>query len=299
LGTIASTAHARGLRALGTALLLFACAQDASAAQPALRDDRGTALPNAGPPQRIVSLLPSLTESVCALGGCAKLVGTDSYSNWPAAVLALPKLGGLDDAQLERIAVLKPDLVLATPGARVTERLEALGIPVIVLRSETHADVRRTLLLLAVVLGHPDDGPAAWARIERELNDAARRVPAAVRGGRVYFEVGAPYAAGASSFIGETLARLQMGNIVPAELGPFPSLNPEFVVRAQPDIVMALAREIAEMARRPGWNQLRALKDKRTCAFDAGRYEILVRPGPRMGEAAMRIADCLVALGKQ
>ena len=72
----------------------------------------------AAPPQRIVSLVPGLTESVCALGACARLVGTDRYSNWPASVAALPKLGGLDDAQVERIAALKPDLVLIAPSAR-------------------------------------------------------------------------------------------------------------------------------------------------------------------------------------
>jgi len=89
-----------------------------------------------------------------------------------------------------------------------------------------------------------------------------------------------------------------MENIVPAELGPFAKLNPEFVVRAQPDIVMAIAREIAAMPGRPGWAGLRALQDGRTCAFEPDRYEILVRPGPRMGQAAMLIADCLGNVGK-
>jgi iron complex transport system substrate-binding protein len=212
-------------------------------------------------------------------------------------VAALPKLGGLDDAQLERIVALKPDLVLATPGARVIERLEVLGIPVMALHSRNHADVRRGLDLLAATLGKPGEGARAWARIEGEFAEAAARVPAGVRSQRVYFEVDAPYAAGTSSFIGETLARIGMRNIVPAGLGPFPSLNPEFVVRAQPDIVMAVAREIANMPRRPGWASLRALEDKRTCAFAADRFELLVRPGPRMGQAALAIAACLAGLG--
>jgi iron complex transport system substrate-binding protein len=290
--------RAPGLRALGMVLLLLAGSSGATAAaQATLRDDRGTILAWTRPPQRIVSLLPSLTESLCALGGCTSLVGVDDYSNWPAAVAALPRLGGLDDARLERIVALKPELVLATPGARVIERLEALGIPVMVLHSRNHADVHRTLGLLAVMLGRPEEGERAWARIEREFAEAAKRVPSGLRGQRVYFEVGAPYAAGTASFIGETLARLGMGNIVPAELGPFPNLNPEFVVRAQPDIVMAVDREIAAMPRRPGWEDLVALRNKRTCAFAADRYELLVRPGPRMGEAALAIGDCLAALG--
>jgi iron complex transport system substrate-binding protein len=165
-----------------------------------------------------------------------------------------------------------------------------------VLQSRNHADVRRTLGLLAALLGRPEEGARAWSRIEREFAEAAGRVPARVRGLRVYFEIGAPYAAGTASFIGETLTRLGMGNVVPAELGPFPNLNPEFVVRAQPDIVMAVEREIAGMPRRPGWATLAALQEGRTCAFAPAHYEVLVRPGPRMGEAALAIAGCLAGL---
>ena len=87
-----------------------------------------------------------------------------------------------------------------------------------------------------------------------------------------------------------------MANIVPADLGPFPKLNPEFVVQAQPDIVMAAQRELAQMAARPGWSRLRALRQHRTCGFADAQYELLIRPGPRIGEAAQLLADCLVAL---
>ena len=97
-------------------------------------------------------------------------------------------------------------------------------------------------------------------------------------------------------FIGQTLLRLGLGNIVRAEDGPFPKLNPEFVVRAQPDIVMAEQRNVDAMAGRPGWSRLHALRDGRTCGFSSERYEVLVRPGPRLGEGALLLAGCLAAL---
>ena len=283
---------------LRCALGLFAlCLHAAALSQTTLRDDRGATLVLTAAPQRIVSLLPSLTESLCAVGGCARLVGTDRFSNWPASTANLPKLGGLDDAQIERIVALKPDLVLVATSARVTERLEGLGLKVLVLESRNHADVQRTLMLLAQALGTPNQAGVVWARIEREMLAAAAKVPPALRGRRVYFEVdAAPYAAGATSFIGQTLTRLGLANAVPAELGPFPKLSPEFVVRAQPDIVMADARSLAEMPRRPGWSSLRALRNAQTCGFASARYELLIRPGPRMGEAALLLADCLAAL---
>lgn len=280
-------------------LLLGLCGLTlAASAQPVtVRDGRGSTLTLPAPPARIVSMLPSLTETVCALGACARLVGVDRFSNWPPEVSKLPQLGGLDDAQVERLVALKPDVVLLPKSSRIVDRLEALGQRVLVFESQSHADVRRSLAAVALLLGEPARGPEAWARVEAQIAAAAARVPAALRGRKVYFEVAsAPYAAGEASFIGETLRLMGLANAVPASLGPFPKLNPEFVVRAQPDIVIASQRELALMGQRPGWSGLRALQSGQACGFDSVRYEVLVRPGPRIGEAAGYIADCLATL---
>jgi iron complex transport system substrate-binding protein len=269
----------------------------AAAAAVEVRDDRGHTQRFDAPPQRIVTLLPSLTEALCAVGGCDRLVGTDRYSNWPASALALPKLGGLDDAQVERIVALRPDLVLAARSTRAVARLEALGLRVLAFDSDNHAQVRTTLVTLARLLGDEARGAAAWRATQTQIAQAAARVPPALRGGSVYFEVDAtPYAAGAASFVGQTLAQLQLQNIAGPALGPFPKLNPEFVVRAQPQVVMAAARNLRQMPQRPGWAALQALHLGRVCAFDADTYELITRPGPRLGLAALALADCLAGL---
>ena len=286
---------------LAAALLALAATLSAAVsafAQPlTLRDDRGQNVTLAAPPQRVVSLLPSLTETVCALGECSRLVGTDRYSDWPAEVQRLPKLGGLDDAQIERIVALRPDLVLAAPSHRLVERLQSLGLAVLVLDSRTHADALRSIELLGRAFRKPDAAHALAAGIERDLQAAAARVPPARRGQRVYFEVDdGPYAAGPASFLGETLTRLGMANIIPVAMGPFPRLNPEFVVRARPDIVMGGSRALGEMSLRPGWHALPALQRQQTCAFGREQSDVLVRPGPRLGQAALLLADCIAAL---
>ncbi|MBC7995699.1 MAG: ABC transporter substrate-binding protein [Rhizobacter sp.] len=274
--------------------LLLLCLPLHAWAEIRLRDDRGAMLVFASSPKRIVTLLPSLTESICALGACDRLVGTDRFSNAPKRVQSLPKLGGLEDAQVERIVSLKPDVVLAAQSARVIDRLESLGVKVLVIESKTHADVKRSLQLLGQLLEAPAAADAVWAGIETALADAAVRTPQALRGQRVYFEVDAtPYAAGATSFIGETLTRLGLRNAIPPELGPFPRLNPEFVVKAQPDMVIAARRNLDDMPKRPGWSSLTALQRGRSCGFDLEDYELLIRPGPRMGEAAQLLATCL------
>lgn len=277
----------------GLSLLVAAAAQ----AQIAVRDDRGVEHRFERSPQRIVTLLPSLTETVCALGACGRLVGTDRYSNWPASVQALPKLGGLDDALLERIVALKPEVVLAASSTRAVGRLEQLGIPVLAFDSDRHEQVRASLQRIGSLLGAPAQAEAAWAAIEAEFARAAAAVPARLQGRTVYFEADStPYAAGAASFVGQTLARLKLENIAPASMGAFPKLNPEFIVRSQPHVVMAVRRNADEMKGRPGWSQLQALQSGRICAFDSERYELLTRPGPRLGQAALAMAECLAAL---
>ncbi len=276
-------------------LLLWACSLGAAAFT--VGDDRGRAVSLPAPPQRAVWLLPSLTETVCALRACERLVGTDRFSNWPATVLALPKLGGLEDTQIERIVALQPDLVLAAGSSRTIDRLEALGLRVLALEPKSLQDTERVIHQLALALGDALAGVALWQTMQQRIAAAALRVPPGLRGQRVYFEVAsAPYAAGEASFVGETLARLGLANIVGKALGPFPKLNPEFVVRAQPDIIMASARAVAEMPGRPGWALLRAVREQRHCAFESERWDVLVRPGPRLAEAAEILADCLVAL---
>lgn len=280
--------------------LAIALAGVACAAPVRVTDDRGASVTLPSAPQRIVSLLPSLTETVCALGACALLVGTDRWSNWPAPVRTLPKLGGLDDVQIESLIRLAPDVVIASKAHRLLDRLEALGVPVLAFSSETHADVRRTFERLAALLGDPSAAAAAWARIEAQIESAAARVPPPLRGARVYVEIGGgPWAAGHASFIGETLSRLGLANAVPEALGPFPKLNPEHVLRLAPQVIVIHARDARTLGSRPGWAAVPALRDGRICAYETERWEVLVRPGPRLGEAAHLLADCLAGFATQ
>lgn len=286
----------QSLRAL--ALCGLVCAAVAAQAYEVV-DDRGRTVTLAAPPQRVVSLLPSLTETVCELGQCHRLVGVDRYSNFPAAVKKLPQLGGGLDPSIEAVVAARPDLVLVAASSRAAERLEALGLKVVVLEPKTHADVQRVLRKVAQALDVPTtEADKVWRHIDAAVSAAAQSLPAASRNVRVYFEVNrAPYGAGASSFIGQTLARLGVQNILGPELGPFPKINPEFVVRANPDVIMVGARNFSGMTDRPGWKRIRAIQTDRLCVFSLDESDMLVRPGPRMAEAARLMAACLARQG--
>ena len=260
-------------------------------------DDRGVDIHLDTTPMRIVSLLPSLTETVCVLGACDKLVGVDRFSDWPAQVADLPRLGGFEDTQVERLYALRPDIVLAAQSARVIDRLESLGLTVLAVEPRSLADVQRVVRLLGEVLDLQSEASSLLSTIEAERLEAAELIPDQWLDSRVYFEISAtPYAAGEASFIGELLQGLGLANIVPAELGPFPKLNPEFIVRENPDIIMGSQSSIGSMNERPGWDTLGALEQGHTCAFEELQHDVLVRPGPRLGEAATILAQCIATL---
>lgn len=261
-----------------------------------LTDDKGRKVTIAQAPKRIVSLLPSLTETVCALGRCKDLVGVDRYSNFPEVVRKLPQLGGGLDPQIEAIFALKPDLVLAASSSPGTERLVALGLTVLQLEPKDQADAVRVIRTLANAL-FVADPDRVIRQMDQEFLQAQSLVPPSARGKKIYFEVGsAPYAAGAASFIGQTLSQLGFVNIVGPELGPFPKINPELVVRAQPDVVIVADSSFNTMMQRPGWGMVRALQDQKVCTFSPDDGDLLVRAGPRMGQGALLLARCLAGL---
>lgn len=262
-------------------------------------DDRGAVVQLAAPARRIVSLLPSLTEMVCDLGACERVVATDRWSNWPARIQGLPKVGGLDDPQVEAMVAQRPDLVLVSPASRLAQRLRGLGLTVAELDAQDLRQVRHAMGVVATLLGVPERAELRWQALMTEIDAAAAAVPATRKGQTVYFEVSStPYAAGEASFIGQLLSRLGARHVVPARLGPFPKLNPEFVVRADPALIMVSAKEVDGMARRPGWRQMRAIQQGRVCPLDAAQLDVLSRPGPRLGQGARVLARCLALPGR-
>jgi iron complex transport system substrate-binding protein len=169
----------------------------------------------------------------------------------------------------------------------------SLGIPVFALEPMNQADVQRVIGKLGQLLDLPD-ADKLWREIDAGVIAAARSLPAHVRGTRVYFEVDrGPFGAGEASFIGEILKRLGVDNILPAKLGPFPKINPELVVRENPDVIMVGRAILVGLEQRPGWSRIRAMREQRVCVFGDAQSDLLVRPGPRMAESARIMAQCL------
>jgi len=288
--------HPAMIGVLACAAFAYGVFAQAAAGAVVLRDDSNRSVVVPHDPRRIITLLPSLTETVCALGACNRLVAVGRFDDWPPSVKRLPKVGDLDEVNIERIVALRPDLVLLSNSQRVGARLRELGIASFAIETDRYADIARTVRIVGELLGVPQRAAALNARIRAQVRAVADAAMAQRRGPapKVYFEVDpAPYAAGPDSYIGGLLAKLGVRNIVAAKLGPFPLLNPEYVVRRDPDVIFISRAAAPHLAERPGWAGIKAVREHRICTFPERVRETIMRPGPRVAEGLRAIAACL------
>jgi len=257
-------------------------------------------------PGRIVCLGPSLAETVFALGCGARVAGVDDYAAWPPEVRRLPRVGGVVDPNLERIAALEPDLLLlASPVPPVETLARREGIAVAVVPMETLDGIRRGIREIARRLGCPARGEALVRRIGRELDAVRRRAPR--RGPAVLVQVGRPSGPGlrglvvasGRTFLGELVSLA--GGRNPFETARRRYLTPslERLAASPPDVVLALeagAPDPSAERRRleRAWRELLGRRAPRVIVLTD---PVFVVPGPRVAEAARRLAARLAAGG--
>ncbi|MEZ4605677.1 MAG: ABC transporter substrate-binding protein [Deinococcales bacterium] len=258
-----------------------------------LTDDLGREVVLEQAPQRILSMMASHTETLCALGACDLLVGRDTFSNFPPQVLELPDVGTSFGANLELIASLEPDLILMDEASDFATSLSDLGFKVYAGVPQNYDDVFASF----ITIGQMVDRELAAEMLIQELDLCIEGIHPYLleEGPSVFFEIDAtPYAAGDTSFIGELVARAHGQNIV-TNLGDFPQIDPEFIVASDPDIIIladAIYGESTEkLANRPGWHDLSAVKNNRIVELSSEEVDITNRPGPRVGEALSILAN--------
>ena len=274
------------------ALLLAATTSAAATTYPlTLTDDLGRKVILQAEPRRVVSVLPSTTETLCALGLCERLVGVDDYSDFPASVSKLPKVGGLYNPNIEAMVALKPDLVVVSKYGKLAESLAAAGITVLAINPETYDEVFSKTLVLGRVMNREAQAKTLVIQMRRDIAKIEILTKNAVRKPTAYYEVDpTPYTVGPNSFIGVLLGKAGAVNIIPASLGDFPKISPELVVQQNPQLILGV--DLATAKARPGWANIAAVKSGRVTAIVPGSAldNLLTRPGPRLPLALAALA---------
>jgi iron complex transport system substrate-binding protein len=282
----------------GIALVLWGPAE---AAFLTVVDDAGRSVTLDGPPKRIMTLTPGNTEILFALGAEDRIVAVDRWSDFPPAAKAKPRVAPFNPS-LEQIVRFSPDLILSTYGsAEPLLPLERQGIRVVIFAPRTIEDIYRNIL----VIGRIVDAEARAEDLVRVMRERVATIVAKVRDTprpKVFIELDGsdpsrPFTAGSSSFI-DVLIRLAGGeNAAARSHTAWPQFSLEELIRADPDLIIlgdartSLNPQTPDLvARRPGWNGLRAVRLGAIVAIDANTIS---RPGPRIVDGLDLLARLL------
>jgi iron complex transport system substrate-binding protein len=241
-------------------------------------------------PERIVSIGPSITEFLFALGAGPRVVGADDFSDEPAAAKQLEKVGGIK-VNFEKVVSLRPDLVLSVKFSDGTiEKLASAGLLVLVVDPQSAGDVARTAILLGRAVG--SDGDVMARDIQKRVDDVRAKTSRAATKPRVYHEIDASdptkiFTVGPGSYIHDLIEIAGGQNIAARATSAYPQLSAEEILRSDPEIIVLAAAEYSakpdQVAARTGWSVISAVKNKRIFTIPPN---LINRPGPRVGEAA-------------
>lgn len=257
-------------------------------------------------PARIVSLAPSVTEILFAIGAGDRLVADTTYCDYPAAAAKLPKIGGYLEPNVEKITALTPDLLIGARGTsgKALDQLRAVGLTLITIDPANLASVSDSIRLIGRVV---DDGDAA-ERLAAQLDARRDAVTAKIKTLSAekrpttlfLFSLDGLFSAGPGSHIDEII-QLAGGKNVATGNAPWPQLSMEMVVAANPANILVLnthgkqgalttAKALAILRAKPQWRAVAAVKNGRVAVLDD---DAMTLPGPRLVEGLEATAQAL------
>lgn len=257
----------------------------------------GLAAPVAAAPQRIVSLAPSVTETLFALGVGERVVGVSTYCDYPPAAARIAKVGTFLQPNVERILVLRPDLVIAvpSPGNRApVERLRALGLRILIVDPERIDEILASIRQIADAVGVPEAGARLTEKIEAGVRAVEQRVAGAAKVRTLLLVGHSPFvAAGAGTYQDDLVTRAGGTNVAAAGGQAWPNLNLEFIVAQAPQVIIDASlggEEAAAGAAAAFWNDFATIPAVRDQRVSSSRAYELLHPGPRVVETLTAVA---------
>jgi iron complex transport system substrate-binding protein len=268
-----------------------------------LTDGLGRSVTLPAPAQKVVSMAPSNTEILYAVGAGSQVIGRDEFSDYPAAAKNLPSVGGsMGQYSLEQIVALKPDLVLAG-GINTPEQvksLEDLGLTVFFLGNPTTLEeMYKNLETVGKLTGQDAEAATLAQSLQARVAAVDKRLAGVSDKPSVFYEIDAsdptkPYTAGPGTFIDQLITRAGGVNVAATASDPYPQLGLEQLVVSDPAIILlgdsAYGVTPQTVATRPGWETLAAVKDGKIYTFDDN---LVSRPGPRLVDGLEQLAKLL------
>ena len=262
-----------------------------------LVDDYGRTIKLGKIPERIVSTAPTPTEILFAVGAGDLVVGVDEYSDYPAEVLNITKVGSYT-LNTEIIISLQPDLIVSSDLVPLSqlELLEDNGIPFVILATRTLDDVLKDIRLVGILTGHVEEANDLADNLEDRIEAVTEKTQAeGVVKPRVYLEYYPYWTYGPGSFGNDLIALAGGKNIAENSTSEYPMLSGEFVIAQDPEIIIYTVGYMTtttaeEISSRPGWYSITAVEEGNILSIDDN---LVSRYGPRIVDGLEELAALL------
>lgn len=260
-----------------------------------IKDNSGTEVTLKKKPERIISLVPSSTEVLYALGLGDKIVGVSTYDNYPAEVKNKEKVGDMN-ANSEKVVSLKPDVIFASPlNKQATDSLRKLGLPVVVIDAKIFDEIYSSIETIGKATGSAVKAAELVAKMKKDVADIQSKVKGATQKPKVFVEVDDQhFTTGKGTFMNDMI-EIAGGTNIASDLTGWQQLSEEQIIQRNPDVIFDTyaysdpnaAKNIKERA---NWKGINALKNSKVIDLDS---DMTSRPGPRITEALKQIAKYL------
>lgn len=284
-------------------LLTLTLTSFAAHADVSVKDDRGTTVTLKAPAKRIISLAPHLTEDLYAIGAGSRIVGAVSYSDFPAEARAIPRIGGYNGFDLERIRALKPDLIVAWPSGnpgRQLAQIESLGIPVFHDDSRKLADIPTVLERLGTLTGLTPGARAAADRFRGRLQKLAS-ANAGKRPVRVFYQVwDRPLMTiNRDQIISDAMRLCAAENVFGGLPTQVPTIDDEAVLVANPELILTSGEPGVKGNWLAHWQRFKGITAVARGSMTLLPPDLLSRLGPRMIDGAEVLCSAVDKARKQ
>lgn len=258
-------------------------------------DDFGNEVVLDEEPQRVVSLSPSATEILFAIGGGDRVVGRTDYCSYPEEASSVESIGTYTDPNTELIISREPDVVFVSDylDDAVKNQLEAVGIQVIFFSANSVEASEADILLAGQVMNLSKEAQEVVDGMEKDLAKIQEITAGAKEKKSVFIDIGAFYSAGSGSLLDDELNKLGAVNIAADSGETWPQLSVETIIEKNPDLYISLYTSLDDLKATSGLNELDCIKNDQIVFYDglSKEADMIQRPGPRVVEGIRLLAQ--------
>ncbi len=257
-----------------------------SSAQIRITDDLNRAVVLPAPATRVVSLAPSITETLFAVGAGEQVAGVTDYCNYPSGVTRCARVGGVINPSIETIVGLKPDLIILTAEGNIREdfdKLAGMGIPLFVTNPRNLEGIYKSIETIGVLTGHKRASDSLVADMKNRVGRLSMRMgPRAEKRVMMIVALQPLIVVGKGTFLNELISLAGGRNIAAESPATYPTYSRESVIKEDPEIIVIMSDVVQSVEELttfyPEWAKIKAVQNKQMFRVDS---DIMSRPGPR------------------